>query len=95
MEDKESVWYFAIGSMMNPISLNNRGLFPTVSKPAEILDFEITFFGGEGFACAEIAPGKSFHGVLHLCTAEEMKILDSIEGAEYQRIPSKAKLYDS
>ena len=37
--------YFAIGSMMNPVSLTNRELFPIESKPGEILDFKIVFFG--------------------------------------------------
>ena len=44
-------------------------------------------------ACASIAKGKSFHGVLHKCTEDEMKELDKIEMV-YQRIPSKAKMYD-
>lgn len=44
-------------------------------------------------ACAEAKEGKSFHGVLHKVTEEEMKILDGIERI-YTRVPSKAKLYD-
>lgn len=34
--EEEYVWYFAIGSMMNKVSLNNREIFPIESKPAEI-----------------------------------------------------------
>ncbi len=44
-------------------------------------------------ASAKPEAGKSFHGVLHKCTAKEMEILDNIETI-YERIPSKAKLYD-
>ena len=46
-----------------------------------------------GMACALAGKGKSFHGVLHKCTNEEMKTLDSIE-AGYDRIKALAKLYD-
>jgi hypothetical protein len=31
--------------MMNPVSLENRGLFPVESKPGEILDYKLVFFG--------------------------------------------------
>ena len=79
--------------MMNPVSLNARGIFPVESKPAEILDYDIIFFGGSGMACAEPKEGKSFHGVVHKVSEDQMKILDSIEGT-YGRVPSKAKLYD-
>ena len=64
----ENEWYFAIGSMMNKVSVNARKVYPTQSKPAEILDYELIFFGGGGMACALAAKGKSFHGVLHKCT---------------------------
>ena len=59
-----SVWYFAIGSMMNPTSLMQRSITPLESKPAELLDFELEFSGAMGFAEAVPAPGCSFHGVL-------------------------------
>lgn len=58
-------WYFAIGSMMNPRSLANRKLVPKESKPAELLDHKIYFFGIMGMAEALEAKGESFHGVLH------------------------------
>ena len=47
---EKTVWYFAIGSMMNPVSLANREIFPIESKPAEILDYKIGFFGQLGMA---------------------------------------------
>ena len=36
--------------MMNPVSLANRELFPIESKPGEILDYKIVFFGQLGMA---------------------------------------------
>lgn len=93
MEEEKLVWYFAIGSMMNNFALNYRGIFPVESKPAEILDFEITFFSKLGMACADPKQGTSFHGVLHKVSEKQMEILDKIEGI-YTRIPSKAKTYD-
>lgn len=79
--------------MMNKVSLNSREIFPVESKPAEILDYDLIFFGGAGMACAEAKEGKSFHGVLHKVSQKEMKVLDGIERV-YERVPSKAKLYD-
>ena len=35
------VWYFAIGSMMNPISMSARKLAPIESKAAECLDYKL------------------------------------------------------
>ena len=86
-------WYFAIASMMNKVSITNRGVIPLESVPAELLDYELIFFGGMGMACAQPCEGKSFHGVLHKCKEEHMLKLDKIESV-YERIPSKAKLYD-
>jgi hypothetical protein len=44
-------------------------------------------------AAAKPAPGKSFHGVLHKMTDENMAALDKIE-ATVSRTAGKAKLYD-
>ena len=65
--------------MMNKTSINARGIYPVESLPAEILDYELIFFGKMGFACSQQCKGKSFHGVLHKCTEDEMKELDKIE----------------
>jgi hypothetical protein len=54
--------------MMNKVSVNARKVYPAESKPGEILDYDLIFFGGGGMACALAAKGKSFHGVLHKCT---------------------------
>ena len=85
--------YFAIGSMVNKVSLNNRKLYPVESNPAELLDYELGFFGQMGMAVAEPKEGSSFHGVLHKLTEAEMISLDGVE-AGYARTPAKAKLYD-
>ncbi len=56
-KDEDTVWYFAIGSMINPNSLANRSLSPLVSVPGEALDHKIYFFGSSGFAEAIPAVG--------------------------------------
>ena len=51
----------------------------------------------KGFATTLPQKGFSFHGVLHLMSNSDMKILDKIEGVDlrnYERNPAKAKLYD-
>jgi hypothetical protein len=65
--------------MLNPHSLANINLVPIVSVPAEALNHKIYFFSGRDFAEAIAEEGKSFHGVLHKMTAEDMIILDHIE----------------
>ena len=79
--------------MMNQVSINVRGVFPKESLPAEILDYQLIFFGAGGMACALANKGKSFHGVLHKCTEKEMDILDKMEGI-YKRVKAVARLYD-
>ena len=55
---------------MNPVSLENRELFPIESKPAEILDYKLVFFGKLGMAEAFPEEGQSFHGVVHTLNIE-------------------------
>ena len=43
--DQDAIWYFAIGSMTNPISLETRNLSPFVSIPGEALDYKLYFYG--------------------------------------------------
>jgi hypothetical protein len=71
-KNDDTVWYFAIGSMLNPNSLANRDLSPLVSIPGEALDHKIYFFGSSGYAEAIPAAGSSFHGVLHKMTVANM-----------------------
>ncbi|EQC39733.1 hypothetical protein SDRG_03161, partial [Saprolegnia diclina VS20] len=91
--DESHVWYFAIGSMMNPISLSNRGLAPVESHPAEVLEYKLQFFGAAGMAEAVPEAGASFHGVLHKMASAEMQVLDQMEST-YIRVPATTRLYD-
>ena len=78
--DSETFYYFAIGSMMNPISWRNKRISPPIhSWAAELLDYELKFSGEMGFAEAVPAKGNSFHGVLHLVDATTMERLDELE----------------
>merc|ERR1711871_107360 len=89
--------YFAIGAMMNKVSLSGRDLHPLESWPAEILDHELQFHGiskgNDAMATAVPAEGKSFHGVLFRMTDEDMAKLDEIESG-YDRCPAEARKYD-
>jgi hypothetical protein len=92
------VWYCAIGSMVNPTSLANRNLRPLHSIAVEVLDFERTFRGHSdsakiGMAFAEPCVGSSFHAVLHLMSATDMKALDDME-AGYVRVAATCRQYD-
>ena len=79
---------------MNKVSINNRDIYPEDSKPAEILDFKLEFVGSLGMGLAVAEEGKTFHGVLHKVTSDEMKLLDGIESS-YTRTKAKARLYDN
>ena len=70
---------------MNPVSLKGRDLVPLESRPAELLDFKIAFFGPEGMASALPSPGDSFHGVVHLMKDADMDVLDALE-VSYDKI---------
>ena len=79
------VEYFAIGSMMNPISLKMRGLNPLKSRPGILRDYELIFVMAHGMAAARKVDSvqndskKSIHGVLHQVTRAEMDILSKSE----------------
>ena len=68
------VEYFAIGSMMNPISLSMRGLHPVESHPGVLKGYELIFVMAHGMAAArkcneeKTEKGKEIHGVLHRIT---------------------------
>ena len=49
----ELLYYFAIGSMINPVSFRARGLTATVCKPAELMRHRIAFRGRSGMASVE------------------------------------------
>lgn len=87
------IYYFAIGSMVNPLSLRERNLSPLESYPGEVLDWRLSFtLGPMGMAEAIAEPGSSFHGVLHLMTHADMAVLDKIE-AGYDRLPARVRKY--
>jgi len=92
-ETGENLDYFAIGSMMHPVSIANRGIHPISSEPAELLDHRIGFFTSQGFAEAVPEKGSSFHGVIHHLTYADMAKLDKIEQL-YDRRTATARLYD-
>ena len=79
--------------MINKTSITNRKIYPKETKPAELLDYELYFFGKMGMAEALPKEGNSFHGVVHAVSEEEMQMLDKIESV-YVRSAGKAKLYD-
>ena len=85
--------YFAIGSMINPVSLKGRDLVPQKSEPAVLLDHKLYFFGEMGMAEAIACEGLSFHGVIHTADDDFMAKLDKIE-MSYNRKTAKAQLYD-
>ena len=72
------------------VSLSMRGLTPTRSWPAEILDYELVFYRA---ASAFPKLGSSFHGVVHEMTASDMENLDVYE-ASYSRKDCTVRLYD-
>ena len=85
-DGQKFIWYLAIGSMINPISLYLRDLIPILSYPATCLDHELLFRGHVGMADIEPSPQAQFHGVVHLLSEEHMLSLDQLESM-YQRIP--------
>jgi len=86
-------FYFAIGSMCNPVSLALRGLKPLGSWPAKLSGWQLEFRGAGGMGNVRQEEGASFHGVLHLMTHDDMIALDKIEGS-YLRLPVPVELYD-
>ena len=88
------IWYLAIGSMINPISLYLRDLIPMLSYPATCIDHNVIYRGEMGMADLEACPSKTFDGVVHLLTKEQVGRLDEIE-ALYHRIPVTCRNYQN
>jgi hypothetical protein len=85
-DDKQVyIWYLAIGSMINPISLHLRDLTPLISYPARCPDYRLVFRDPSGMADIERYKGKEFDGVVHLLPIEQMIRLDQVEHM-YRRI---------
>ena len=85
--------YFAIGSMMNPVSLTGRNLVPIESRPAKLLNFKLDWYGVQGWATAIPSIGDSFHGVAHIMKNSDMNILDAIEWG-YDRHMAACEYYN-
>jgi hypothetical protein len=73
------VWYFAIGSMINPVSMYLRGLTPLTSYPARCPHYQLVFRQPCGMADIEESKENEFHGVVHLLPMEQMRSLDQVE----------------
>ncbi|CAF3054260.1 unnamed protein product [Rotaria socialis] len=84
-DGQKFLWYFAIGSMINPVSLFLRDIIPLISYPAKCPDHKIVFRASGGMADIEHYSGSELHGVVHLLSDEQMSRLDAIE-LSYHRI---------
>jgi hypothetical protein len=84
-DGRQFIWYLAIGSMINPISLYLRDLTPIISYPAMCLNYQLTFRGVNGMGDIEPCSDSTFHGVVHLLSDEQMTRLDKLE-MMYRRI---------
>ena len=73
------VEYFAIGSMMNPVSLNMRGLNPVKSRPGILKNYELIFVMAHGMAAARLCDSSNIHGVLHRVAKTELDVLNKSE----------------
>lgn len=95
-EDACSDNYFAIGSMMNPISVKNRDLNLEVNAPAmpgQLLDHKLVFYGSGGMAEAVPCKGCTMHGVVYRkVPTEQLQELDHLERT-YTREKATARLY--
>jgi gamma-glutamylcyclotransferase (GGCT)/AIG2-like uncharacterized protein YtfP len=87
-------WYFAIGSMMHPMSMKHRNVVSLKSVAGQIQDHRIHFFSNLGFAEAIPAIGGTFHGVLHRVEEATMTQLDKME-IGYTRSRARARRYDT
>jgi hypothetical protein len=73
------IWYLAIGSMINPISLYLRDLTPLISYPAKCPNYRLVFRDPCGMADIKFSQGEEFDGVVHLLPVEQMSDLDQVE----------------
>ncbi len=72
-------WYFAIGSMMNSISLYLRDVIPLISYPARCHNHKMVLRDLGGMADIEACPEAECHGVVHLLSDEQIARLDALE----------------
>lgn len=94
--DNNGQHYFAIGAMMNPVSVKNRDLDLELKHPAQpgvLRDHKLCFFGLQGFAEVIYEKGSTVHGVVYQCVRDDiMAELDLIE-RDYIRKSVKVQLY--
>ena len=94
--DNTGQHYFAIGAMMNPVSVKNRDLDLELNHPAQpgvLLDHKLCFFGLQGFAEVIYEKGSTVHGVVYQCVRDDiMAELDLIE-RDYIRKSVKVQMY--
>jgi hypothetical protein len=84
-DGRQFIWYLAIGSMINPISLHLRDITPIVSYPVMCPNYKLIFRGSGGMGDIEPCSDATFHGVVHLLSDEQMTRLDKLENV-YRRI---------
>ena len=80
------IWYFAIGSMINPISIYLRDLTPLVSYPARCPRYRLVFREPNGMADIDSCQETEFDGVVHLLPHEQMMRLDQVEHMYCRRL---------
>ena len=78
---KLEAFYFAFGSMMNPVIMDAKGITPQDSEPATLSDHELAFLGPGAMAVARAAVGALMHGVLHRIPREALLTLDRLDEA--------------
>ena len=78
-EQEELVWYASIGSMMNPVGLHSRNIYPKLSVPCIIHDYERKFYAPTGMATIVKKDGACCHTVAHQLTRSEMRDMETRE----------------
>lgn len=78
----DNIWYWGTGSMINPVSLQGRGLEVLESHYSQLQNHECVFFGPNGYSAPVPANGETMWGVLHLITQATLnKINPLLEGS--------------
>ena len=93
----DTLEYFAIGSMMNPISLRMREISPIRSRPGVLKGYELIFVMANGYAAArkcDTSKEEEIHGVLHTISKQTMEQLDRIESTYVKAVEVSIKLYE-
>ena len=88
------LWYFAYGSMCNPVSLKRRGIIPRASLAAKLEGYRLVFSTAGGMANIEPSSDSYFHGILHLITDKMFTVLCAIE-ATYDTVDVPCLPYHS